>query len=102
MGARRYSARGLTDDLIDALAVARITRLITKDKIAEPLRDRWAARYVASDQMSYLITCPWCVSVYVALAVSAARAAVPGWRYLARALASSQIAGLIANIDVDV
>jgi hypothetical protein len=60
-----------------ALAVARVTRIITADKITEGLRGRvirWADRRAGIDPadpfaptplLSYFVTCPWCVSIYV-------------------------------------
>jgi hypothetical protein len=64
-----------------ALAVARVTRFITEDKLSEGPRGRLVDRAwrrwrpaVPVDQRpradeplpAYLLTCPWCVSIYVA------------------------------------
>lgn len=89
------------DITTDALAVCRLTRLATKDKITEGPRERmtWAVR--RHPKLTYLLTCPWCMSIYVAAVTVAARRWVPGWRYVARALAYSQVAGLLANLDID-
>ena len=49
-------------------ATGRITRLITSDTITAPLRAR-AARVIREetrDAFATFITCPWCVSVWVA------------------------------------
>lgn len=54
--------------LTDALAVSRITRLITEDKITEPLRDSIEGRFSGS-RLAYLVTCPLCVSVWAGAAV---------------------------------
>lgn len=63
--------------LVYALAAARVTRLITSDKITEGLRGhviRWADRRAGVDpteafaptpMLAYFVTCPWCVSIYV-------------------------------------
>lgn len=103
--------------VVDALALARLTRLVTKDTITEPLRDEWVAEaYERSGRdlppfpdldpdppkMAAFITCPWCTSVWLAAGVVAARRLVPSlWDPVARLLAGSQIAGFIANLDVD-
>lgn len=91
----------MTEDVIDALAVCRLTRLATKDKLTEDIRDRVAWRVRHRRRLLYLTTCPWCMSVWVAAGVVVARRYVPGWRYLARVLAASHVAGLVANLDVD-
>lgn len=64
--------------LVYALAVARLTRLITSDKITEGLRGRvirWADHraginpddpFAPTPMLSYFVTCPWCVSIYIA------------------------------------
>jgi len=80
-----------------ALAVARVTRLITHDRITEAPRRRlvvalWARTLPLSDARTeagrrldaggdpplgaYLVTCPWCVSTYVGAV------AAPLWYYL--------------------
>ncbi len=54
---------------VDALAAARVTRLVTEDKITEPIRT-----YVQSlgvPRLEYLVSCQACVSVWAgALVVS--------------------------------
>lgn len=47
-------------------AVARLARLLTADKISEPIRE-WADRRYGEDSMrSYFVNCDYCVSMYVA------------------------------------
>lgn len=110
--------------VVDALAVARLTRLVTRDVIAEPLREHWIAEafyatgiaapppgltweqaaVLDSDppKAATFITCPWCTSFWIGAAVVTARWVAPGlWDPLARALALSHVAGLAANLDVD-
>lgn len=136
-----------TTVVVDAAAVARLTRLITTDGILGPWRDRWLRRWPADGhpipdpaptyrhvsghrmlanrrrpdvriraeldettgdeilvydehtKLGELITCPWCVSVYVAAAVVAARRLAPGvWDPVARGLAASLAAGLAAEV----
>ncbi len=58
--------------LLYALAVARLTGLITSDAITEPIRDRvigWLDDTPGSsgDWFSTLITCPWCAGMWVSL-----------------------------------
>lgn len=96
----------MIDDLVDVLAIARITRLVTDDRVPFGwLRGRvkkaaWErSEGTSKSEEPYvveLLECPWCASVWVALAVLLLRH-VPGWRYLARVLAASEVAGIIAT-----
>jgi fatty acid desaturase len=59
--------------LIYALAVARVTGLITADSLTEPVRDKIIARLdpapgSAGAAVATLITCPWCAGMWVSLA----------------------------------
>ena len=77
---------GALDTVTDVLAAARITRLLVDDKITEPIRKE----LVQSDNeyLSYLPTCPMCVSVWAGAAV--ATGLIP--RKLKYALALSEAA----------
>lgn len=57
------------DAAVDILAVARITRLVVDDKITEPMRQE-VIEHSGSESLSYLVQCPYCVSVWAGLAVS--------------------------------
>jgi len=50
-----------TNLVIDVLATRRITRLLVEDEITRPLREK-IGRYHA--KAGYLVTCPYCVSVW--------------------------------------
>jgi hypothetical protein len=87
--------------VVMALAVARLTGLITEDKITEGLRSALFDRIDEDGKLAYLITCPWCVSIYLAIP-----AAVLVWWHAdnpvamipAIVLAFSQVAGMLASI----
>lgn len=112
------------DLAVDALAVARLTRLVVADTITTGPRDaviRWAyaragragelgdreewaspAEVVNLDRhppkLARLITCPWCAGVWVGAGVVVVRAVAPrAWRPVARMLAVSEAAGLLAG-----
>lgn len=58
--------------LLYALAVARLTGLVTADTITEPVRDRiigWLDDSPGSSGQWFatLITCPWCASIWLSL-----------------------------------
>lgn len=86
--------------LVAALATARLTRLITTDRITQAPR-QWALRRLASDGLTaYLIVCDWCASVYVGAAVAAAGAWAGSWPWTwatPLALAFSYVAGYLAR-----
>lgn len=50
------------------LALSRLTRILTIDKISEPARLWVAARRPEGSQLTYLLFCPWCMSVWLAAA----------------------------------
>lgn len=53
--------------VILALATYRITRLLTRDVIAEPIRIRvWKKHPPESSKLGYLFTCEWCMSIWTA------------------------------------
>ncbi|WP_187366756.1 DUF1360 domain-containing protein [Nocardioides dongxiaopingii] len=83
--------------LVDALATYRLVKLVKDDKIAEPVRDRVVEAQGPPDRskVSYLVHCPWCLSIYFGAAVTLARHRWPGPTALvSRSLALSSMAGL--------
>jgi hypothetical protein len=89
------------DLVTDALAVKRLTRLAVEDTILEPVRERVYRKFgdpTESSGLSYLITCPHCVSIWLAAGVTVARIMVPTvWRPVARVLALASVTSLIAE-----
>jgi len=108
----------------DALAAARITRLVTTDTITAPLREaiirrayrtrpemtptwegahRWADLARVDDQAPWqatLMTCQWCAGVWVSFGVVIARRLAPGpWALVARALAIAQAAAIVGAVS---
>lgn len=98
-----------TTAAIDALAVARLARLVTTDnfppieKLREAVLDRyptvnWRGQEIEGHWFGELITCPWCSSVWIGAGVVAARAIAPRWwDPVAKLLAFSEVAGLAAS-----
>lgn len=90
--------------LIAALAVARVTRLITDDYLTAGPRS-WAVRRLGtSSKAAYLITCQWCTGMWI----SAAAAGIWWWhgespwvQVPAAALALSQAVGMASTIGRD-
>lgn len=81
------------------LAGARLTRLITRDRITQAPR-HWALRKLPDGHLlAYLVVCDWCVSMYVGTATAAAWVAWSDetlFRGVTAALAMSYVAGWLA------
>ena len=91
--------------MVLALAVARLTGLITQDEITRPLRDGFLRRLDEARAfhrfLAYLAVCPWCASIYVGAfaAVMAWLAGVLSAAFVpVAALAFSQVAGMTSGI----
>jgi hypothetical protein len=88
---------------VDFLATYRLTELVKDDKITEDLRGLVFRRYgepTADNprKISYLLSCPWCLSIYFgAVAVLGRRRFPRAWAPLARVLALSAATGLAAE-----
>lgn len=97
--------------VLDALAVYRLTRLITEDTFPPVRRFREAVirRYTAvvaqgpgtvedPGWQAELIQCPWCASVWLAAGVTAARWVLPSaWSFVAWLLALSAVASIVSQ-----
>lgn len=87
----------LTTLLVAALATARVTRLITSDRLTEHPRLWTLMRLDPEGLGAYLVTCGWCVSVYVGAGVAALLWLGPTWTvWPLSALAFSYVAGWLA------
>ncbi len=96
--------------VIYALATARVTGLITADEVTAPLRQKLVARLDPDPdarargwrkQAVYLLTCAWCVSIYVGASAAIVWYTVgsnPILVVLAAALAFSQITGMVSDV----
>lgn len=65
--------------LLAVLTVAtiwRAARLAAVDEVTRPLRERIAARN-PTGHFAYLVSCPWCVSVWLAPPIAAAAVCAP-------------------------
>lgn len=95
--------------IIDALAVYRLTRLATRDAITEQIREVIASELDTAqtsgliskstrEKIDYLMSCDWCMSIWIAAGVVALKKYVPDvWNNLRYVLATSAVTGLIAS-----
>lgn len=80
------------------MAVARITRFLTEDFLTVGYR-RWVVtRWGPESKMSYLVHCPWCTSIWIALPVMPVAVLFPNiWVITALSIpAASLVAGLLS------
>ena len=94
----------VTELLVDALATARLARLVTMDslpplaKARDELHGRIAGRY--GIEWANGIRCMWCMSTWCGTGVLVARTVAPRyWGPLAKVLAFSQVAGLVGGLE---
>lgn len=91
-------------DLIQFLlalgATARITRFVTSDLLGQPIRATVERRFGDDSRAAYLMTCPWCASIWISAAVLAAALLLPGLWFTAAAawLTISYLYGLTASL----
>lgn len=104
MRPRARHHRTVTTLILAALAVARLTRMVTTDRITQAPRERLLryliSKYSEDALVVYLIICDWCVSVYVAAGVTAAWILAGDTLWFqapAAALALSYVAGFLAS-----
>lgn len=86
--------------LIDGLATFRLVKLVRDDHITEPLRESVESRYgpPESSKITYLMNCPWCLSIYFGVGLTLLRRRWPhATTMLSRTLALSAMTGLTAQ-----
>ncbi len=77
------------------LAAYRTWRLIAEDTIAEPVRQRLIRR----EKVSELVSCPWCLGLYVSLVMYAFWLWQPEWTLAVSVpLAISAFVGTLATV----
>lgn len=94
---------------VTALAAARVTRLITTDKISEPVREWIVGKLGPAHAISYLVYCRWCTGIYASAVASVCVWWGAGLRHLlpvsgwfavpALALAFSYVIGLLVRAE---
>lgn len=88
----RYTT--LTDLLTLFLATYRGTKLVIDDEITRPIREK--VHRLGNAKLSYLISCPWCTSPYIAFSLLTLKKYHPTvYTIIAETLAASAVTGLI-------
>jgi hypothetical protein len=57
--------------IVGALVTARLTRLVSADRVLLPVRQAIVRRFGPSSALGYLVHCRWCVSMWIAPFVAA-------------------------------
>ena len=80
------------------LATYRLTRLITADRITEPLREWVNGR---SEWAGYLVTCDWCLSIWIGPLVVIPAVLWPSTMVtvVVAALSASAVTGLLSLVE---
>lgn len=88
--------------LMDIVASYRLTRLVMEDRLTEDLRNLIYSNFPRDSMLSYLIGCPWCVSVWAGLAIFALRQISPETaNIVSGALAASAVTGVVYTKGLD-
>src|SRR5688572_26212138 len=109
--------------VLGTLAAYRLTRLVTTDKITEPIFDkirqrleiRWIRRHAENDEdrarlfsqteyfnskLAFLLSCAWCLGFWVSGVVTVILSMAYGLHYpILTWLAMSTVVGFLGNID---
>lgn len=84
------------------LASWRLARLFSVDEIFRPSREWIIGKAGEDSQIAYLVTCPWCLSVWSSIPVAAVVVWFPDNRAVWAALlvlAGSGIAGIMQSVE---
>lgn len=87
----------LLELIVDAAATTRVTRLVVDDEISRSFRD-WVLERTGDDSsLTYLVNCPYCVSVWAGAAVYLA----PRWVKVPLALSALAIGARTVNERIE-
>lgn len=91
---------GAIEFVILGLATFRITRLATRDTIFESARNKFWRRFPPeTSKIGYLLTCEWCLSVWVGSLVVISAMIIPVTVYVYAVFAVSAVAGLLTAYE---
>lgn len=88
--------------LTDIVATYRLTKLIMEDKITEDFRNLIYEKFPKDSKLSYLIGCPWCVSIWAGLTIFTLRRISPETaNVVSGLLAASAVTGVVYTKGLD-
>ncbi|WP_067671782.1 hypothetical protein [Nocardia miyunensis] len=86
------------------LSAARLTRIVTTDRIGEPIRKAIVDKFGNASMITYLSFCPWCLGWWVCAVLAwptAVVAGLPWWWGFGLWPAGSYLVGVLARWDSD-
>lgn len=89
--------------LLYLLAVIRLTKLVVFDTITQPFRALLDRRLRKGSRITYVVHCPWCISVWLGAAAApfaVLAADLSWWTLPLLVFASSHLAGLLAGVVI--
>lgn len=83
----------------DLLAIKRLTKLAQEDYLTEPIRSRLYEKFPPeSSKIGYLLSCPWCLSMWIGAAYFLLRRSHPEFTdYLSSTLTASLVSGVLSE-----
>lgn len=95
-GRVEMSLKDLVVLVLDFVSVYRLTKLIIDDEIMADVREKvWDRFPPESTRIGYLLTCPWCASVWAAAGLFALKRLNPEMaQYVSSVLAASAVTGI--------
>lgn len=95
---------GVVELIVLVFAVARVTRLIVDDKIMLPFRQKVLNWSGEDGWFFYLVTCPWCMGIWVAAPMTAITYMWPHriWFGILTFLAAAQAASTILTFTPEI
>lgn len=86
----------------DIAATYRLTRLALDDRITEEAREFVYERTERDSKLAYLISCPWCISIWAGAAVFGLRKLSPELAdIVSGTLAASAVTGIVYSKGLD-
>lgn len=88
--------------LTDIVATYRLTKMIMEDRITEDLRALVYTKFPRDSKMSYLMGCPWCISIWAGAAIFTLRKVSPETANIVSGLlAASAVTGVVYTKGLD-
>lgn len=88
--------------LTDIAAVYRLTKLVMEDRITEDLRNLIYSKFPRDSKISYLLGCPWCISIWAGAVIFTLRKVSPETANIVSGmLAASAVTGVVYTKGLD-
>lgn len=93
-----HNSKAIVALIIDIVAVFRLTRLITRDRITDDFRNKIGEKFGMKSKYTYMVNCDWCISMWAAAIIFTARKTHPDIAdWLSGLLTASAVVGIAAD-----